>query len=282
MSLAKTLMKVAIGVAVAKGVSTLAKNMGGGGASGSGGGLGDVLGGMLGGGSSSSAGTRPAGRSAGQSGGLGELMGDLLGNSGGNGSRSARSSRGGDLLEEVLGQKRTTRRSTAPQGGLQDVLEQMTGARSGRGGQNAGGIGDLLGSVLGTSAARPAGGSLRVEEEDEISAALMLKAIIQAVKSDGELDAAEKRKLMEAMGDATQAEVQAVNAELSAPVDVDALVRMVPNGMEAQVYLASLSAINLDRQEEAQYLHALAQGLELAPHEVNALHDRAGVPKIYR
>lgn len=288
MSLAKTLMKVAIGVAVAKGVSTLAKNMGGGGsASSSGGGLGDVLGGMLGGGSSSSTGTtRPAGRSAGQSGGLGDLMGDLLGNSGGNATRSDRSSRGGDLLEEVLGQKRTSSRTTAPKGGLQDVLEQMTGARSGRGGQNAGqtggGIGDLLGSILGTSAARPAGGSLRIEEEEEVSAALMLKAIIQAVKCDGDLDAAEKKKLMEAMGDATQAEVQAVNAELSAPVDVDALVRMVPNGMEAQVYLVSLSAINLDRQEEAQYLHALAQGLELQPHEVNALHDRAGVPHIYR
>ncbi len=283
MSLAKTLMKVAIGVAVAKGVSTLAKNMGDGGASGSGGGLGDMLGGMLGGSSSSTGTTRPAGRSAGQSGGLGDLMGDLLGNSGGNASRSTRSSRGGDLLEEVLGQKRTSSRSTAPKGGLQDVLEQMTGARSGRGGQNAGGgIGDLLGSILGTSAARPAGGSLRIEEEEEVSAALMLKAIIQAVKCDGDLDATEKKKLMEAMGDATQAEVQAVNAELSAPVDVDALVRMVPNGMEAQVYLASLSAINLDRQEEAQYLHALAQGLELQPHEVNALHDRAGVPHIYR
>lgn len=256
MSLGKTLMKVAIGIAVAKGVSTLA-------------------------GRASAGSTRPGGSSSG--GGLGDLMGDLLGNSGGNSTRSTRSTRGGDLLEEVLGQKRTTTgRKTAPKGGLDSVLEQMTGARSGRGGQNAGGIGDLLGSVLGTSAARPAGGSLRIEEEDEISAALMLKAIIQAVKCDGELDAAEKKMLMEAMGDATQAEVQAVNAELAAPVDVDALVRMVPNGMEAQVYLASLSAIDLDRQEEAQYLHALAQGLELAPHEVNALHDRAGVPKIYR
>lgn len=255
MSLAKTLMKVAIGVAVAKGVSTLA-------------------------------GRASAGRSSGspgQSGGLGDLMGDLLGNSGSNSTRSSRTPRGGDLLEEVLGQKRgTSRRTTAPKGGLDGVLEQMTGARSGRGGQTAGGIGDLLGSVLGGAAARPAGGALRIEEEEEVSAALMLKAIIQAVKCDGALDEAEKQKLMQAMGEASQAEVQAVNAELSAPVDVDALVRMVPEGMEAQVYLASLSAIDLDRQEEAQYLHALAQGLELAPHEVNALHDRAGAPHIYR
>ena len=78
------------------------------------------------------------------------------------------------------------------------------------------------------------------------------------------------------------AEVQAVNAELQRPVDVEALVRMVPNGMEAQVYLASLSAIDLDQQAEAQYLHALAQALELTPEETNALHDRAGAPRLYR
>ena len=84
------------------------------------------------------------------------------------------------------------------------------------------------------------------------------------------------------MGDATPAEVQAVNAELARPVDVDGLAKMVPQGMEAQVYLASLSAIDLDQQAEAQYLHALAQALELQPGEVNALHDRAGAPHIYR
>ncbi len=289
-SLTKTLLKVAIGVAVAKGVSTLAKSASGGSASGggSGGGLGDLLGGMLGGNTTGSSGSlgRSTSRDSGQTGGLGDIMGDILGNAGQSGTtRSARSGRGGDLLEEVLGTKRSTSRKNAP-GGLGDVLEQMTGARTGRGGQasagGSGGIGDLLGSILGGAAARPAGNSLRVEDEDEVSAALMLKAIIQAVKCDGDLDTAEKKKLMDAMGDASQAEVQAVNAELSAPVDVDALVRMVPNGMEAQVYLASLSAINLDNQAEAQYLHSLAQGLELQPHEVNALHDRAGAPKIYR
>ncbi|MEZ5797260.1 MAG: DUF533 domain-containing protein [Paracoccaceae bacterium] len=143
-----------------------------------------------------------------------------------------------------------------------------------------GGLGDLLGSVLGGAAARP--GGLKVEEEDEISAALMLRAVIQAVKCDGELDPAEKDRLVQAMGDASAAEVKAVNAELARPVDVAGLARMVPAGLEPQVYLASLSAIDLDAQAEAQYLHALAQALELQPHEVNALHDRLGAPHIYR
>lgn len=274
MSLVKTLVKVAIGVAIVKGVSSLA----GGSASAAP----ELQQTGRAGSGSAGRGTRyDGGRGASVPGGLDGLMDDVLRGGRGNSTRSTRSERGGDLLDEIMGSPRKSTRKTAPQGGLQDVLEQMTGARTGRGGQSgAGGLGDLLGSVLGTTAARP--GSLRVEDEDEISAALMLRAIIQAVKCDGALDAAEKRKLTEAMGDADPAEVQAVNAELQRPVDVEALVRMVPNGMEAQVYLASLSAINLDRQEEAQYLHALAQGLELQPHEVNALHDRAGVPHIYR
>lgn len=275
MSLVKTLVKVAIGVAIVKGVSSLA-----GGSASAAPELQDT--GRSGTGSAGRGSRYDGGRGASVPRGLDGLMDDVLRGGRGNSTRSTRSERGGDLLDEIMGSPRKSTRKTAPQGGLQDVLEQMTGARTGRGGgqSGAGGLGDLLGSVLGTTAARP--GSLRVEDEDEISAALMLRAIIQAVKCDGAMDAEEKRKLTQAMGDADPAEVQAVNAELQRPVDVEALVRMVPNGMEAQVYLASLSAIDLDQQAEAQYLHALAQALELTPEEANALHDRAGAPRLYR
>jgi Protein of unknown function (DUF533) len=262
MSLGKTLLKVAIGVAIAKGVQAMTK-----------------------GASASPAPapkptTKTAGRGTRYEGGLEDMMGDVLGT-----NRSGTTARddGGDLLEQITGKRRTSTRSNAPKGGLDDVLEQMTGARTGRGGANAGtgegGFGDLLGSILGgaSSTAR------RTPEQDqEISAALMLRAIITAVKADGDLDADEKQKLMEAMGDASAAEVKAVNAELGRAVDVDSLVRIVPRGMEAQVYMVSLTAINLDQQAEAQYLHALAQGLELSEDEVNALHDRAGAPRLYR
>lgn len=265
MSLGKTLLKVAIGVAIAKGVQAVTK---GAGAS-----------------PQPKSSTTTAGRGTRYEGGLEDMMGDLLGT---NRGRSTDREESGDLLEQITGKRRTTTRSNAPKGGLDAVLEQMTGARTGRGGANAGmgqgglgegGLGDLLGSILGgaSTAAR------RTPEQDqEISAALMLRAIITAVKADDDLDAEEKQKLMDAMGDASAAEVKAVNAELGRPVDVDALVRIVPQGMEAQVYLVSLNAINLDQQAEAQYLHTLAQGLELTQDEVNALHDRAGAPRLYR
>jgi Protein of unknown function (DUF533) len=260
MSLGKTLLKVAIGVAIAKGVQSMTK---GAGAS-----------------PQPKSTTKTAGRGTRYEGGLGDMMGDVLGT---NRNRETGRDAGGDLLEQITGKRRTSTRSNAPKGGLDDVLEQMTGARTGRGGANAGtaegGFGDLLGSILGgasTTARRTP------EQDQEISAALMLRAIITAVKADGDLDADEKQKLIEAMGDATQAEVKAVNAELGRPVDVDALVRIVPRGMEAEVYMVSLTAINLDQQAEAQYLHSLAQGLELTHEEVNALHDRAGAPRLYR
>ena len=283
MSLVKTLAKVAIGVAVAKGVSHIAKN------------------GLPGAGGATYAPNAGRGSridTAGGAGGLGDLMGDLLG--GGtahSGSTQAGGGLGGLLDQLAGGQTRsrttTTRRAPAPRGGLEDLLGGAGGA--------GGGLGDLLGGLLGgaavgsTAARGGAAGGLggllqdalqgrapqQTTREQELAAALMLKAMIQAAKCDGKLDAAEKKKLTENLGDATQQEIAYVNAELAAPVDVDGLAAQVPEGMEEQVYLISLMAIDLDARAEAQYLHDLAQALGLDPREVNAIHDHAGAPHIY-
>ena len=69
---------------------------------------------------------------------------------------------------------------------------------------------------------------------------------------------------------------------MAAPVDVDGLVDQVPHGMEQQVYLMSLMTIDLDNNNEAQYLHQLATGLELEHASVNAIHEQLGVPTLYR
>jgi uncharacterized membrane protein YebE (DUF533 family) len=73
-----------------------------------------------------------------------------------------------------------------------------------------------------------------------------------------------------------------VQAELNRPVDVAGLARLVPAGLEPQVYMVSLMAINLDQKVEADYLHKLASALDLSPDDVNAIHDRAGAPRLYR
>ncbi|PTE12647.1 DUF533 domain-containing protein [Pseudogemmobacter blasticus] len=303
MSLGKTLLKVAIGVAIAKGISSMTKGAGAGTDTtsagrgtrydgGNRGGLEDMMGDILGGGSK---GTTRTTQTNPQGGGLGDLLGDLLG---GGTQKTAPTSRDsgsaggglGDLLEQLSGTKRSNPRASAPKGGLEDLLGQLTGtSKAGRESGSGGGVGDLLDQVLAgskTVASKTAAGKPMIlpepEQEEELSAALLLRAVIQAVKCDGNLDEAEKKKLFDAMGDATAAEVKAVNAELSRPVDVEGLARAVPAGMEPKVYTLSLMAIDLDQQAEAEYLHALAQALELTPEEVNALHDRAGAPRIYR
>lgn len=280
MSLGKTLLKVAIGVAIAKGVTSLAQ------------------------GGSASAGTasgRTAGRgtpfdpkASGHAGGIEDLLKDVLGSASAKPGPATGKTGGdggglGDLLTQMSGQKRTTPRATAPKGGLEDLLGQLAGGgtaaaarKPAGGGGTPGGVGDLLDQVL---ADRRPGGPVALPEpqrEEELSAALMLRAVIQAVKCDGELDADEKARLMQAMGDATQREVQAVQAELQRPVDVKGLARAVPAGLEPQVYMVSLMAINLDSRAEADYLHQLAGDLDLSPDQVNAIHDRAGAPRLYR
>lgn len=254
MSLAKTLLKVAIGVAVVKGVSSLA------------------------GGKAESA---PAPKPAPKARKPGTVTAkktartpDPAPSVPGRGTRyDPRSPKAaGDLLDQVLGSTGPGRgKASAPRGDMADLLDDLSAGKRAAPRKKA-----------------PAPGTLRPillpepDRGEELSEALLLRAVLQAVKCDGTLDEAEKRRLIEAMGEADAREVAAVNAELARPVDVEGLARLVPAGLEPQVYTVSLMAIDLDQQAEAEYLHALAGALELSPQEVNALHDRAGAPRLYR
>jgi uncharacterized membrane protein YebE (DUF533 family) len=269
MGLMRTLVNVAVGVAIAKGVQAMTGRGRTGGSSG-GGGLGGALGNVLsgGGGSTPRAGRGTRVGSDGNTNGLEGMMDGILG-------------RGGSTAGRTGGRTARTPRANAPAGGLEDLL-QGSSSQSGRGG-TAGGFGDLLGGMLGgTIGAGTAPRTLPEPREETLEAAVLLRCMIQAAKCDGDLDADEKAKLMEAVGQADKAEIAFVNAELATAVDVDALVRQIPNGMEEKAYLVSLMAINLDQQGEAQYLHRLATALELSEDEVNALHDQLNAPRIYK
>ncbi|MFN7223676.1 MAG: DUF533 domain-containing protein [Paracoccaceae bacterium] len=279
MSLMKTLTKVAIGIAVAKGVQhvTTRANAGTTGSTGT-----------------SRAGTpsrRPGTGStyAPDESGMGGIMDEILGagkttrRTTTTTTRQTAPSGGGleDLLGSLTGSGTSRSRTSAPKGGLEDLLSGKAGS---------GGIGDLLGAVLGGGALGGAlggltGGMAQAEPEpdpqDEAQAAVLLRAMIMAAKADGKLDADEKANLMQAVGDASRAEIDFINRELATPVDIDGLLNDVPRGMEEKVYMASVMAINLDDRSEAQYLHELAQALGLTQQEVNALHDHMKAPRIY-
>ena len=122
---------------------------------------------------------------------------------------------------------------------------------------------------------------MQPSRDQDAAAALMLKAMIQAAKSDGRIDAAEERKLLGNLGDVSPAERRFVETELRGPIDVQGLARQVPRGLEQQFYTMSVMAIDLDNRNEAEYLNRFASALGLDRGQVNRIHARLGVPALY-
>jgi hypothetical protein len=137
-----------------------------------------------------------------------------------------------------------------------------------------GGLGDIFREAFGQ------GGEpgRRPSADEERIAALMLRAMLQAARSDGRIDPQEQAKLMEGLGDADAAERDFVRRELASPIDVAGLCREVPKGLEPQVYAAALTAIDLDNRTEARHMVSLAQGLGLDRPGIETIHRRLGVP----
>ena len=79
----------------------------------------------------------------------------------------------------------------------------------------------------------------------------------------------------------TQEELAFIKSELDAPMDLDGLIKSVPEDMAQEVYMMSLLAINLDHQAEAEYLDKLAKGLNINPETANAIHEKLNAPKLY-
>ncbi|AUH32835.1 tellurite resistance TerB family protein [Paracoccus tegillarcae] len=318
MSLMKTLARVAAGVMLAKGIGTVMKNAQGGTTSTTnrsqssrqtgGGILGDLLGNNT-----------PEG--GGSGGGLSDMLGKVLGGGsrsagrgqsyGGPNSTGAQGGLGG-MLDNLTNQARNSRSGSSSGGGLGGILDQLSGGtKSSRSGSSSGGgLGDILGAVLGGAAGGAAAGKLAEKgsqsqndasfgelfndtlstgEEPEVAptpeqnavAGLMLRAMIQAAKSDGKIDDAEKQRLTSELGEMDDEERQFIREQMAAPVDPEGLAREVPSGLEGQVYLMSLMAIDFDSKAEAEYLHALAQGLGLNQQVVNQIHEQVGVQNLY-
>lgn len=255
------------------------------------GGLGDLLGTVLGagGGGRGSAG-----------GGLADVLGSVLGGQG-----SARGGAGnlGDLLGGLLGAGAGGR---AAGGGLGDVLGGMLGG--GSSGASRAGSGNPLGgagmAILATLAmaalknwqgSRTAAGFTGAQaamvpdqiEPTQLAAMtspeteqLVLRAMIAAAKADGEVDESEIQRIVGKIGEdgVTAEEKQFVVAELRRPLDLESLIAAVPNqAVAAQVYGASLLAIDLDTEAEVAYLRQLARGLGLDAGTVARLHQLTGV-----
>jgi uncharacterized membrane protein YebE (DUF533 family) len=109
---------------------------------------------------------------------------------------------------------------------------------------------------------------------------LIVKAMVNAAKADGQIDEDELQKVVgELQGDGiTQAEREFVLAEVRKPMCTEEIVRAAPNRqVGAQIYAASLLAIEVDTPAEKAYLQQLARDLGLDTHVVGQIHSTLGV-----
>jgi uncharacterized membrane protein YebE (DUF533 family) len=209
------------------------------------GGLGDLLGGLLGGGRSSGA--------AGGGGGLGDLLGGLLGG----GTSSAGGQRGGNAGMAIL--------ATIAMAALKNWTDNRREQAS------------LAPDALGLAA--PELQSMTAPATEE----LVLRAMIAAAKADGEIGEDEIQRIVGRIGanGLSEDERQFLIDELRRPLDLAALVAGVPNeAVAAEVYAASLLAIELDTPAEAAYLRDLARALRLDGDTLTRLHQITGTTAV--
>jgi uncharacterized membrane protein YebE (DUF533 family) len=308
MNLIGTLAKVAVGVMVARGVGSLMKNRGNAqqkAGENSGGGLGGLLGGLAGGSSSQQSPGSLGGLLGGLTGGgkqqsTGGGLGDLLGGLTGGGATQQRGATGdfgglGGLLGGLAGAPDQSQDSRGLGGMLGNAMagsgkQQSSGQPDGLGGllDSLGDSGqqasdyDDRGSLGGMFNDALAGRATREPEPDQnAQAEILLRAMINAAKSDGQIDQAEQAEIVDHLDDVTPDEVEFVRNEMAQPLDVDAFVRSVPPELKQQVYLMSLLGIKLDSQAEAEYLDRLARGLGIDSQQANHIHTEVGVPTLY-
>ena len=118
--------------------------------------------------------------------------------------------------------------------------------------------------------------------EQERVSLVLIRAMISAAKSDGHITDAERQRVSQQLAAVALDDEHRkfIEAELSAPLDIDFIVSAV-NGPEqaAEVYAASLLAIDPSGAVEQAYLGLLAARLGLEPGLVVHLHAVSGDPK---
>ncbi|MBN2033162.1 MAG: tellurite resistance TerB family protein [Deltaproteobacteria bacterium] len=222
----------------------------------SGGGLGNVLSGALGGGGGALGGMlgnilNQAGQAAGGKqnlaiGGLGALVGSLLGG-------------GGKSLGGAVG------------GGVMALLGAMAFKALQGSGQSSEQV------PLGLLEPRTETDRLELEQRTE----LVLKAMINAAKADGQIDGEEIQRIVGKLQEvgADSEDQRYVMAQMQKPLETEGLIYAAKGRPElaAEIYAASLMAIEVNTSAEKAYLERLASGLGLAPEVTRRIEQMVGL-----
>jgi uncharacterized membrane protein YebE (DUF533 family) len=197
--------------------------------------------------------------------GFGRLVGSLLGGFGGRALGAALGGNTGAMIGSLAGSLLGSQGA----GGLSGLFKQHQNQ------QQQGGVSRA--SLTDSSAAAAVSGGTSVNPEiDEVKAEILVKAMCSAAKSDGSVDDTEIKAIIGRLGDVDADEKALLQRELSGPVDLPALLAVVPKGFEPQVYAASLLAIDAVNGAEAAYLTQLATGLGLSTTDVDQIKAAVG------
>lgn len=114
----------------------------------------------------------------------------------------------------------------------------------------------------------PAASPFHPVSQTEDDALLFLRTMVAAAAADGQIDEAERSRIVKGLTEAG-IDPQAshwLETEMSSPADVEELAAMV-NGPDkaAQVYAAARIAVDPDTIQEREFLHQLAEALDLDP-----------------
>jgi uncharacterized membrane protein YebE (DUF533 family) len=242
-----------------------------------GGGILDQLGGILGGG------TQGSTAGSGSVLGTGPIGGALGGNL-------------GSLLNEVG--RMVGGNQNLALGGLGALAGALLGGKKGVGGALRGTIGGGAMAILGMMAYQalkksgtfsklkvPLGLAVpkTAEEKAELerNQELVLKAMINAAKADGQIEESEITRIVgKVQENGADSDSQAfLKAEMQKPMQTESLVAAAKDKPElaAQLYAASLLAIEVDTVAEKEYLAKLSASLGLAPSVAQNLHQAVGL-----
>lgn len=177
-------------------------------------------------------------------------------------------------------------------GGAEKVnafVAQMTAAPAAATEAGSAGLGNLLAAMK--SSAESGGkmaddmigamfGGTPVAVAQEENAKLMLRAMIQAAKADGEISDDERKTILDQLNDVAPEERAFVVEEMAKPLDPMDLARDTQESMKAQVYATSLTAVQADNAAESSYLRGLAQALGLSDAVRDGIHARMGLPPL--
>ena len=232
-----------------------------------------------------------------------DLLGSVIqGTTGSSQAASSRMSNAGNSLQGLLGSLMGAGQSVRQRVGGDNLAAGGIGALLGAlmGGSNSTTMNSLGGSMmglLGMMAYKALSGSMSgnsgvtsapsqqytppSQQQQNSDAEIILTAMIDAAKSDGQIDSDEMGKIMNTMKTSGigQEGMNYVIQKLQGPMETAKIVAAVQGrpDLAAQVYSASLMAIDVDTDAEKIYLDKLAKAMGLSPAVVRNIEQLTGM-----